>query len=144
MSSRKEDDEEKRESQGVHPRGRHRQDLVLSGHGAIVVVVVAGNWLSEPEQNPGEGGADDGPVDEVDGEGNPAEPEKGWMRKALLGDGREHHAHCNELDADAGPVTELLDALGEDGLADTTQICGPLCPVALVFGVSGKMETDDY
>lgn len=101
-----------------------------------MVVVVAGDGFAEAEEDPGEHGADDGAVDEVDGEGGAAEPEEGWMGEAALEEGREHDAHREELDADTGPITELLGASREDPKSELAQVFGPLGPVIFGFRVA--------
>ena len=79
-----------------------------------MIVIVAGDWFPQAEQQPSEHGADDRAMDEVDGKTDAAEPEEGRVRESTLQHRGEHDAHCYELHADGGPIAELLDALRED------------------------------
>lgn len=98
----------------------------------------------EAEVHPHEDGAEQRAVEEVDGEGVPAEPEQGPVGEEGLGAGREVDPHRDADEADPGVEPGCLVVLGEDVHRGLAHHLGPAHPLRFVFRVRGEQQAEQY
>lgn len=116
-------------NQGLVPLAR---ELVLHGLGD-----------AEPVDHPAEHGPEDLVVQEVDGEGDAAEPQERLAGEHVPDRRGEVDGHDDQVEADARGETGQVGVAGEDGSHEVGEPLGPGLPLEVDVGQRGDVEADD-